>query len=187
VPHKCLAFCAFILNRSIFQVDNSSLTGETEPLRRVPEQTNDSPFETKNLAFYGTFFTEGSGKVVVYATGDRTFLGTIATSTMNTETRQSTLNIEIHYFIKIMSVIAIALGVTFFIIAVAVVKYPILEVRRLHPLSDSPFLAQLSSHSLRRLFLPLASSLQMYQRGCYPRSAHFYSSVLSTVSMMQPP
>ncbi len=112
-----------------FQVDNSSLTGETEPLRRVPEQTNDSPFETKNLAFYGTFFTEGSGKVVVYATGDRTFLGTIATSTMNTESRQSTLNIEIHYFIKIMSVIAIALGVGFFIIAIALVKYPILEVR----------------------------------------------------------
>jgi sodium/potassium-transporting ATPase subunit alpha len=114
-----------------FQVDNSSLTGETEPLRRVPEQTNDSPFETKNLAFYGTFFTEGSGKVVVYATGDRTFLGTIATSTMNTEARQSTLNIEIHYFIKIMSVIAIALGVGFFIVAIAVVKYPILEVRPL--------------------------------------------------------
>ena len=48
---------------------------------------------------------------------------------MNTETRQSTLNIEIHYFIKIMSVIAIALGVGFFIVAIAVVKYPILEVR----------------------------------------------------------
>ncbi len=119
-----------VITHSALQVDNSSLTGETEPLRRVPEQTNDSPFETKNLAFYGTFFTEGSGKVVVYATGDRTFLGTIATSTMNTEIRQSTLNIEIHYFIKIMSVIAIALGVSFFIIAVAVVKYPILEVKR---------------------------------------------------------
>jgi sodium/potassium-transporting ATPase subunit alpha len=91
------------------------------------------------LAFYGTFFTEGSGKVVVYATGDRTFLGTIATSTMNTETRQSTLNIEIHYFIKIMSIIAIALGITFFIIAVAVVKYPILEVMQFQSLSSSPF------------------------------------------------
>ena len=52
----------------LLQVDNSSLTGEPEPLRRVPEMTDPSPFETKNLAFYGTFFTEGSGKVVVYAT-----------------------------------------------------------------------------------------------------------------------
>jgi sodium/potassium-transporting ATPase subunit alpha len=49
----------------VLQVDNSSLTGEPEPLRRVPEMTDPSPFETKNLAFYGTFFTEGSGKVVV--------------------------------------------------------------------------------------------------------------------------
>jgi magnesium-transporting ATPase (P-type) len=127
------------------QVDNSSLTGETEPLRRVPDQTNDSPFETKNLAFYGTFFTEGSGKVVVYATGDRTFLGTIAASTMNTETRQSTLNVEIHYFIKIMSVIAIALGVVFFIIAVVVVEYPILEVKSTDPLHRPSNHNQLSS------------------------------------------
>ncbi len=134
-----LDFSHFVSNNPTFQVDNSSLTGETEPLRRVPEQTNDSPFETKNLAFYGTFFTEGSGKVVVYATGDRTFLGTIATSTMNTETCQSTLNIEIHYFIKIMSVIAIALGAGFFIVAIAVVKYPILEVRLLLSFCGSVF------------------------------------------------
>lgn len=85
------------------------------------------------MVFYGTFFTEGSGKVVVFATGDRTFLGTIATSTMNTETIESTLNKEIHYFIKIMSILAIFLGVVFFIIAVAVVKYPIIDVKRLLP------------------------------------------------------
>ncbi len=110
------------------QVDNSSLTGEPEPLRRVPEMTDESPFETKNLAFYGTFFTEGSGKVVVYATGDRTFLGNIASSTLNTVKNQSTLNIEIHHFIKIMATIAISLGVVFFIVAITAVKYPILEV-----------------------------------------------------------
>jgi sodium/potassium-transporting ATPase subunit alpha len=145
-----------LLNNSTFQVDNSSLTGETEPLRRVPENTNDSPFETKNLAFYGTFFTEGSGKVVVYATGDRTFLGTIATSTMNTEALQSTLNIEIHFFIKIMSVIAIALGISFFIVAVAVVKYPILEVLGPQPTlrwASNPIL--FSQHSPRLSYLLL--------------------------------
>jgi sodium/potassium-transporting ATPase subunit alpha len=112
----------------LVQVDNSSLTGEPEPLRRVPEMTDESPFETKNLAFYGTFFTEGSGKVVVYATGDRTFLGNIASSTLNTVKNQSTLNIEIHHFIKIMATIAISLGVVFFIVAITAVKYPILEV-----------------------------------------------------------
>jgi len=122
VPADCR-----ILEAVNLKVDNSSLTGEPEPLRRVPEQTDDSPFETKNLAFYGTFFTEGSGKVVVYATGDRTFLGNIASSTLNTVKNQSTLNIEIHHFIKIMATIAISLGVVFFIIAITVVQYPILD------------------------------------------------------------
>ncbi len=93
----------------------------------MPEQTDESPFETKNLAFYGTFFTEGSGKVVVYATGDRTFLGNIASSTLNTVKNQSTLNIEIHYFIKVMATIAISLGVVFFIVAITAVQYPILD------------------------------------------------------------
>ncbi len=55
---------------------------------------------------------------------------------MNTETRQSTLNIEIHFFIKIMSVLAIALGVGFFIVAIVVVKFPILEARHLLLLCD---------------------------------------------------
>ncbi len=63
-----------------------------------------------------------------YATGDRTFLGNIASSTLNTVKNQSTLNIEIHHFIKIMATIAISLGVVFFIIAITAVQYPILEV-----------------------------------------------------------
>jgi hypothetical protein len=128
-----LSSCVLSSPHAANKVDNSSLTGEPEPLRRVPEMTDESPFETKNLAFYGTFFTEGSGKVVVYATGDRTFLGNIASSTLNTVKNQSTLNIEIHYFIKIMATIAISLGVVFFIIAITAVQYPILEVPPLPP------------------------------------------------------
>ena len=63
----------------------------------------------------------------MYATGDRTFLGNIASSTLNTVKNQSTLNIEIHYFIKVMATIAISLGVVFFIIAITAVQYPILD------------------------------------------------------------
>ena len=37
------------------KVDNSALTGEVEPLLRSPECTHpENPFETKNLAFFGT-------------------------------------------------------------------------------------------------------------------------------------
>ncbi len=144
----------------------------------MPEQTNDSPFETKNLTFYGTFFTEGSGKVVVYATGDRTFLGTIATSTMNTETRQSTLNVEIHYFIKIMSIIAIALGVVFFIIAIAYVKYPILEVRLLTPLTVSHVLC--FDHLLQALIFAIGIIVANVPEGLLPQVCVVVAMFLSS-------
>lgn len=41
------------------KVDNSSLTGESEPLSRIPEFTHDNPLESKNLAFFSTNCVEG--------------------------------------------------------------------------------------------------------------------------------
>lgn len=42
-----------------FKVDNSSLTGESEPQSRSPDFTNDNPLETRNLAFFSTNAVEG--------------------------------------------------------------------------------------------------------------------------------
>lgn len=42
-----------------FQVDNSSLTGESEAQSRSSEYTHENPLETKNIAFYSTFCLEG--------------------------------------------------------------------------------------------------------------------------------
>ncbi|KAL3242224.1 hypothetical protein MRX96_021443 [Rhipicephalus microplus] len=61
-----------------FKVDNSSLTGESEPQTRSPELTNDNPLETRNLAFFSTNCVEGTGMGVVINTGDRTVMGRIA-------------------------------------------------------------------------------------------------------------
>ena len=48
-----------ILQAHGFKVDNSSLTGESEPQSRGPELTNDNPLETRNLAFFSTYAVEG--------------------------------------------------------------------------------------------------------------------------------
>ncbi|CAF1336408.1 unnamed protein product [Rotaria sordida] len=48
-----------ILESHGFKVDNSFLTGESEPQSRSPEFTNDNVLETKNLAFFSTFATDG--------------------------------------------------------------------------------------------------------------------------------
>merc|ERR1711892_473810 len=48
-----------VLEASMFKVDNSSLTGESEPQARTPEFTHENPLETKNLAFFSTNAVEG--------------------------------------------------------------------------------------------------------------------------------
>ncbi|OXU26342.1 hypothetical protein TSAR_006877 [Trichomalopsis sarcophagae] len=53
-----------------FKVDNSSLTGESEPQSRSPEFTNENPLESKNLAFFSTNAVEGTAKGVREVDGD---------------------------------------------------------------------------------------------------------------------
>lgn len=43
----------------VSQVDNSSLTGESEPQSRSCEFTHENPLETKNIGFYSTTCLEG--------------------------------------------------------------------------------------------------------------------------------
>lgn len=58
------------------KVDNSSLTGESDPQERKVECTSpDNPLDTANLAFLGTLCTEGSGLGVVVTIGDQTVIG----------------------------------------------------------------------------------------------------------------
>jgi sodium/potassium-transporting ATPase subunit alpha len=47
------------------KVDNSSLTGESEPQSRNADCTSDNPLETKNLAFFSTNAVEGSARGVL--------------------------------------------------------------------------------------------------------------------------
>jgi len=48
-----------IVESNGLKVDNSSLTGESEPQSRTPMCTDDNPMETKNLAFFSTNALEG--------------------------------------------------------------------------------------------------------------------------------
>ena len=41
------------------KVDNSSLTGESEPQPRSPEYTHENPLETQNIAFFSSSVVEG--------------------------------------------------------------------------------------------------------------------------------
>ena len=98
------------------KVDNASLTGESEPIKRENVCTHENPLETRNLAFFGTLVPEGTCTGVVVNTGDRTVMGRIAALSLVTENVQTPINKEIHHFVLIVSGVAVFLGVSFFVI-----------------------------------------------------------------------
>lgn len=100
------------------KVNNASLTGESDDLLRKVEKTSDNPLETANLAFFGTSCTFGNGLGVVINTGDRTVIGQIANLAQLAQASETPLSTEINRFIKIISIVAIILGVSFFILGV---------------------------------------------------------------------
>lgn len=105
-----------IIHNSKLKVDNSPLTGESEPIGRTVDPTDDNPLETKNLAFFGTLAVDGTCTGIVVNTGDGTVFGRIAGLAAGSSTEVTTLQVDIHHFVIIISSVAIFLGVLFFAI-----------------------------------------------------------------------
>ncbi|KAG9278119.1 sodium/potassium-transporting ATPase subunit alpha-2-like [Astyanax mexicanus] len=107
-----------IISSSGCKVDNSSLTGESEPQTRSPDFTHENPLETRNICFFSTNCVEGTARGIVIATGDHTVMGRIATLASGLEVGQTPINIEIEHFIHIITGVAVFLGVSFFILSI---------------------------------------------------------------------
>ncbi|XP_007517265.2 potassium-transporting ATPase alpha chain 2 [Erinaceus europaeus] len=108
------------------KVDNSSLTGESEPQSRSCEFSHDSPLETKNIAFYSTTCLEGTATGMVINTGDRTVIGQIASLASGVGNEKTPIALEIEHFVHIVAGVAVSIGVLFFIITVSM-KYRVLD------------------------------------------------------------
>ncbi|KAG0226863.1 hypothetical protein B0O80DRAFT_439770 [Mortierella sp. GBAus27b] len=98
------------------KVDNSSLTGETDPQDRSPANDQNNPFEARNLAFNGSLVVNGEGYGLVIRTGDNTVLGQIAGLTAGEGSGKSPLTREIDNFVMIIASIAITTAIVFFLI-----------------------------------------------------------------------
>ncbi|KAJ9583275.1 hypothetical protein L9F63_022380 [Diploptera punctata] len=99
-----------------FKVDNSALTGESEPQIRTAEFTNDNPLESKNLAFFSTNAVEGTARGVVVSCGDHTAMGRVAGLTTSLHARKTPIAKELRHFIHLITCFALFLGITFFLI-----------------------------------------------------------------------
>jgi len=109
------------------KVDNSSLTGESEPVDRGVELELDAdgnkitlPREAANLVFFTTLIQTGSAYGIVVGTGDDTFVGQIAGLATEATEVDTPIRVEIKIFIKFISFVAITLGVLFFIIGMII-------------------------------------------------------------------
>lgn len=133
------------------QVDNSSLTGESEPQTRSPEFTHENPLETRNICFFSTNCVEGerlceagggpgrlrerqisrgrwlpspsslplpgTARGIVISTGDRTVMGRIASLASGLAVGRTPIAMEIEHFIRIITGVAVFLGMSFFILS----------------------------------------------------------------------
>lgn len=109
-----------VLESNGIKVDNSSLTGESEPQKRSPKCTDELARQSRNVAFFSTDCTDGVGKGVVVRTGDRTSIGCIASMTTLGEKPDTLMKQEIKRFVMIISCIALCIGLVFFIISLAI-------------------------------------------------------------------
>jgi sodium/potassium-transporting ATPase subunit alpha len=96
------------------KVINAILTGESDPLRRNAEPSEESLLEARNIVFSGTTVAAGSALAIVFATGSSTEFGRIADLTAEIHETMTPLQKEIAKFIKVISTIAILLGAVFF-------------------------------------------------------------------------
>jgi sodium/potassium-transporting ATPase subunit alpha len=115
VPADCR-----LIEANRLTVDLSSLTGESEPQARDPIQSDEALLQSPNMLFSGSLVQSGEAKALVCRTGMDTEIGNIVELTKQTQEVETPIRKELKYFIKIISGIAIALGVSFFLVSVAI-------------------------------------------------------------------
>ena len=107
------------------KVDNSSLTGESEPQLRTVEPTSHRLLESRNIVFSGTQVMAGNGRAIVFATGMKSQIGRTADLTQTVTAGEIPIRREIHRFTRIISAIAVIMGVLVFLVSLAWVDTPV--------------------------------------------------------------
>nr|WP_317636587.1 cation-transporting P-type ATPase [Xylocopilactobacillus apicola] len=117
---------ARIISNDALEVDESALTGESNLVhKQVDYQHSYGRFGIKNEVFAGTIASAGSALAVATKTGMETELGHIAKLTQSNKKITSPLEIELNRLTRQISLIAIFIGLVFFVSAILFVHYPV--------------------------------------------------------------
>ncbi|MDD5263382.1 MAG: cation-transporting P-type ATPase [Candidatus Bipolaricaulis sp.] len=121
---------ARLVEENEMRVDLSTLNGESNPARRTAEASlrdGLSAMERPNLVFAGTTVSAGTGRAVVFATGMGTEFGKIARLTQTVGEDLSPLQQEVNRVTKIVTAMAMGIGVVLFLLSVFVIGRPMTE------------------------------------------------------------
>lgn len=106
-----------LIEASELRIDQSTLTGESHPVKKIADPWYDSGFskiEYPNLVFAGTSVASGTGLAVVIATGMNTEFGKVADLTQGIEEEKSPLQQEMVHVTRMVTIVAVSIGILFF-------------------------------------------------------------------------
>jgi sodium/potassium-transporting ATPase subunit alpha len=115
---KIPADCRIIQSNNL-KVDQSMITGESEPVENSVIAQDKKPLEAKNIVFNGSLVEDGSCIAAVIRTGDETLIGSMVELTSDVSVNTSTLKADVEYFVKVIAVIALIQAVFIFVIGCA--------------------------------------------------------------------
>ena len=92
------------------RVDNSSLTGESEPQERYVDVQTCQLLEAKNMVFSGTIIVSGNAIALIVRTGPKTVIGRLAAFAVTAPKRTSALEYEMTIIIRRLVVTAFFFG-----------------------------------------------------------------------------
>lgn len=116
---------ARLVHAERLRIDASALTGESSPVPRRAEPIDPSAgtlISLPNLVLAGTTVVSGRAEAVVFATGGATEFGRIARLAGAQRERPSPLELELREVTRIVSLIAVTMGVVFFFTGVLLGK-----------------------------------------------------------------
>ena len=121
---------ARLVQEAELRMDQSTFTGESHPVRKTSEallRRDLARAEIPNLVFASTSVAAGTGKAIVFATGMETEFGKIAHLTQTVEEELSPLQKEMALATKIVTAIAVGVGLLFFVLAITVARVSLAE------------------------------------------------------------
>jgi magnesium-transporting ATPase (P-type) len=110
-----------LVEEAELQVDQSTFTGESHPVRKTREailRMGLTRAELPNLIFAGTSVAAGTGKAVAFATGMNTEFGKVAHLTQSVGEELSPLQKEMGRVTRVVTLMATSIGALFFVLGI---------------------------------------------------------------------